>query len=133
MRQFLVAVGKRLASHRGAAGMSIQAVAKELDLSKAAVGHWETGKNPVGLDKLFRLARMYGTTVVALVAGDELSNADLVALMNQRLKAQTPPINPEPTSPAATPAGKSRHPIASANHTRRKRVDALSKDGTPAK
>jgi transcriptional regulator with XRE-family HTH domain len=125
-QQFLAAVGKRLASHRRAVGMSTLAVAKELELSKGAVNHWELGKNPVGLDKLFRMARMYRTTVVALVAGDELSNADLVALMNQRLKAaQTPPSGPEAPSPAPAPTAKSRHPLASANHVRRKRIDVL--------
>jgi transcriptional regulator with XRE-family HTH domain len=94
-QQFLRQVGRRLAAARQAAGYSLQQVADHLgNKSRAMVGHWETGKNPIDLAKLRRLARHYGTTVVALVA-DDLETDDVVALVRRGLERRA-------TEPAAT-------------------------------
>jgi transcriptional regulator with XRE-family HTH domain len=98
---FLKQVGQRLAAERKANGMSLESVAAHLGLkSRAAVGHWETGVNPIDLGKLWRLARLYKTTVVSLVAGD-ISDDDLLALTRRQLAAK-----PGPAAPAERLRGK---------------------------
>ena len=85
---FLKAVGQRLRQARQAKGLSLEAVAERLELkSKQAVGHWETGINPIDLRKLRRLARIYETTVMALVAED-LPVEDLLTMMRRALEAK---------------------------------------------
>lgn len=83
---FLRAVGRRLQAARKAAGFSLQAVADRLGLkTRATVGHWETGLNPVDIGKLWRLARLYGTSVLALVA-DDLSPDEMAALVKRHME-----------------------------------------------
>jgi len=77
---FLAHLGGRLRTARTAAGLSMQSAADGLGVSKAAVGHWETGRNPISADKLFLLSRRYGTTVAALTAGP-FTRADLAAMV----------------------------------------------------
>lgn len=77
---FLTHLGGRLRTARMAAGLSMQSAADSLGVSKAAVGHWETGRNPISADKLFLLSRRYGTTVAALTAGP-FTRADLAAMV----------------------------------------------------
>ncbi len=89
---FLKAVGQRLRQARQLRGLSLEAVAERLELkSKQAVGHWETGVNPIDLRKLRRLARIYETTVMALVAED-LPTDDLLAMMRRALEATPKPL-----------------------------------------
>lgn len=72
------ALGKRLASARTLAGFTIDAVAKTLTerghpITKQAVGHWETGKNVPDALWLKRLAKLYNTTLDALVWDEAIS------------------------------------------------------------
>lgn len=90
---FLKELGASLRSARGKANMSLQGAADYLGVTKAAVGHWETGTNPIGADKLFRLARKYGTTVSALVSS-HITRADLAALVLNL------DVEPAPAAPA---------------------------------
>jgi transcriptional regulator with XRE-family HTH domain len=88
--QFLRQVGRRLQAARTRAGYTLDQVASFMGhKSRASVGHWETGQNPIDIAKLRRLARHYETTVVALLA-DELSSEDLVALVKRGLESQAP-------------------------------------------
>lgn len=61
-------VGARIKAARKAAGLTIDDVAAHLDMARATVGHWETGKNPIDIGKLYRLARLCGADPVALLA-----------------------------------------------------------------
>ena len=92
-RQFLKAVGLRLREARQRVDLSLRDVGAELGCTHSAVGHWETGTNPVDLSTLYRLAALYQTTVVALIAV-EVTDQDLVEMMQMRLRGAT----------AATPA-----------------------------
>lgn len=85
VNQFLEQVGRRLRNARAAKGLSLQQVADHLGIkARATVGHWETGHNPVDLNKLYRLARLYGTTVPALVT-ESVSAADALAILQREL------------------------------------------------
>jgi transcriptional regulator with XRE-family HTH domain len=61
-------VGRRIAAARKAAELSIVDIAGHLGVNRATVGHWETGKNPVDIGKLYRLARMLGVEPAALLS-----------------------------------------------------------------
>lgn len=73
------ALGRRLAAARKIAGFpSLQSVADRLTelgypIGKAAVGHWETGTNLPDAIWLRRLAKLYNTTLDALVWDDSIS------------------------------------------------------------
>ena len=83
---FLKTVGRRLQAARKATGLSLQDVADRLGLkTRATVGHWETGINPVDIGKLWRLARLYGTSVLALVS-DDMSPDELAALVKRHVE-----------------------------------------------
>jgi len=99
---FRKALGARLRMARDAKELSLRAVGARLGISHGTVGHWETGVNPMGIDMLWRLARMYDTTVLALVAAP-MSNDELLALMRQQLETK-PPAPPAAAPAAAGPA-----------------------------
>ena len=93
---FLAHLGGRLRTARMAAGLSMQSAADAIGVSKAAVGNWETGRNPISADKLFLLSRRYGTTVAGLTAGP-FTRADLAAMVLTMDSA------PEPTTASGMP------------------------------
>lgn len=72
------ALGERLRSARRIAGETLESVARKLTESgipvgKAAVGHWETGHAVPDALQIRRLAKIYGTTVDALLWDDSLT------------------------------------------------------------
>lgn len=83
-KTFSAVVGRRLRMARETKELSLRDVAGRLGLSHGAIGHWETGESPISLDNLARLAKLYDTTVVALVA-QRLSNEDVAALVRRQL------------------------------------------------
>lgn len=68
-RQFRAEVGRRLRAARVEADMSLDAVGERFGMTRAAVGHWETGRSPINIGQLFRLARLYKMQVAELVEG----------------------------------------------------------------
>jgi transcriptional regulator with XRE-family HTH domain len=71
-------LGRRLASARNLAGYTIDEAAQALtgrgySITKQAVGHWETGKNVPDALWLRRLAKLYGSTLDALVWDEAIS------------------------------------------------------------
>lgn len=72
------ALGKRLGAARTLKSFTIDAAAKKLTelgypITKQALGHWETGRNVPDAIWLRRLAKLYGTTLDALVWDDSLT------------------------------------------------------------
>jgi DNA-binding XRE family transcriptional regulator len=60
--------GSRIRNARRRAGITQSALASALDVSKAAVGQWETGVCIPSTDKLAGIASVVGTTVDALLS-----------------------------------------------------------------
>lgn len=122
-------LGKRLQAARVERGLSLQQVAGHLGLkSRAAVGHWETGKNPIDIAKLRRLARLYDTPLVSLIGAD-LSVDEFLALTERQLErspAQAVPAYERPSRlmPVQTPP---------APHAREGFVFPPETDKTPVK
>lgn len=80
-------LGRRLAAARNVAGLTLQAVSDALTakghaIGKAAIGHWESGTNVPDAIWLRRLAKLYGTTVDALV-GDGVASLEAVQLATE--------------------------------------------------
>lgn len=72
------ALGKRLSAARTLKALTIEAAARQLTalgypITKQALGHWETGRNVPDALWLRRLAKLYGTTLDALVWDDSLT------------------------------------------------------------
>lgn len=64
--------GQRLRSLRAKANMTQAELAQKLDVSRPAVGSWESGKIRPRLDKLSQIAELFGITVSELM-GEETS------------------------------------------------------------
>lgn len=76
--------GQRLRSLRAKANMTQAELAQKLDVSRPAVGSWESGKIRPRLDKLSQLAELFGITVSELMgepAGQERSVRGTSALV----------------------------------------------------
>jgi transcriptional regulator with XRE-family HTH domain len=72
------ALGARLASARKLAGLTMEEAARRLTergypISKQGLGHWESGRNLPDALWLRRLAKLYGTTLDALVWDEAIS------------------------------------------------------------
>lgn len=71
-------LGARLAAARNLASLTMEQAAQRLTkkgypISKQGIGHWESGRNVPDAIWLRRLAKLYGTTLDALVWDDALS------------------------------------------------------------
>jgi len=72
------AIGKHLSAARNLAGYTIASAAAKMTsmgypLTKGALGHWETGRNVPDAIWLSRLARLYETTMDALVYDESVT------------------------------------------------------------
>lgn len=61
-------LGERIRQHRQRAGLSQEAVADLVGVSRQAVTKWETGQSAPSTENLFRLAEIFATTVDLLIA-----------------------------------------------------------------
>lgn len=64
-------LGNRIAALRKAAGLSQEALAAKLGVSRQAIGKWEADATLPSLDNLHQLAKELGVTIDALLAGEE--------------------------------------------------------------
>lgn len=118
-----VAMGARITNAREARGISLQRLADHLQVSKATVGHWETGERTVKHHDLARLCvalgvsadqLLFGSTiwpftgvdiakVVQLEPGDiqQLQGGLLLTAGQIGLDIATAKVGKEPSSPAS--------------------------------
>lgn len=64
-------LGNRIAALRKAAGLSQEALAAKLGVSRQAIGKWEADASLPGLDNLHQLAKALGVSIDALLTGKE--------------------------------------------------------------
>lgn len=67
----MVPFGDALRSARERAGLSQEAAANALTISRVALSYYETGRRPVPLTTAAALARLYGTSLDRLLADDD--------------------------------------------------------------
>ena len=71
----MTTLGQRIREHRRRAGMSQEALARRMDVSRQAVTKWESGQSAPSTENLFRLAELFHTTVDLLLPPGEASPA----------------------------------------------------------
>ena len=71
----MATLGQRIREHRRRAGMSQEALARRMDVSRQAVTKWESGQSAPSTENLFRLAELFHTTVDLLLPPGEASPA----------------------------------------------------------
>lgn len=67
MHQTQQPLNERIKAHRRAAGLSQEALAARLGVSRQAVAKWESGQSAPSTENLFYLAQIFGTTVDLLL------------------------------------------------------------------
>lgn len=68
-------IGQRIAALRKQAGLSQEALAAQLNVSRQAIGKWEADANLPGLDNLQELARALGVSCDELLTGEKRPTA----------------------------------------------------------
>lgn len=71
-----LAMAQRLVDHRKAAGLSQEALAAQLGVSRQAVSKWERSESSPDTDNLIALAALYGVSLDELLYGEAASDAD---------------------------------------------------------
>lgn len=56
----MTTLGQRIREHRRRAGLSQEALARRMDVSRQAVTKWESGQSAPSTENLFRLAELFG-------------------------------------------------------------------------
>lgn len=69
-------MAQRLVDRRKAAGLSQEALAAQLDVSRQAVSKWERSESSPDTDNLIALAALYGVSLDELLYGEAASDAD---------------------------------------------------------
>lgn len=71
-----LAMAQRLVDRRKAAGLSQEALATQLGVSRQAVSKWERSESSPDTDNLIALAALYGVSLDELLYGEAASDAD---------------------------------------------------------
>lgn len=71
-----LAMAQRLVDRRKAAGLSQEALAAQLDVSRQAVSKWERSESSPDTDNLIALAALYGVSLDELLYGEAANDAD---------------------------------------------------------
>lgn len=64
-------LSQRIKENRIRCGLSQEALAEKMEVSRQAVTKWEQGKSAPSTENLFRLAQIFGTTVDLLLPSEE--------------------------------------------------------------
>lgn len=78
-----VDIAKRLADRRRHAGLTQEALAEKLDVSRQAVSKWERSESSPDTDNLIALAELYGVSLDELLFGSVEDEADAVATVDE--------------------------------------------------
>lgn len=71
-----LAMAQRLVDRRKAAGLSQEALAAQLGVSRQAVSKWERSESSPDTDNLIALASLYGVSLDELLYGEAANDAD---------------------------------------------------------
>ena len=67
-------LGERIQTYRKRAGLSQEALAEQLGVSRQAVSKWELDSAQPELDKAVAMCRLFGVTADALLLGEEAAS-----------------------------------------------------------
>ena len=95
-------IGSRIIELRSARGLSQEALANELGLSRQAVSRWERGEALPDTENLIALADLFGVTLDELVR-PQVAPADNTTEAPEAEEAPKTPADPEAPTPEETP------------------------------
>ena len=94
-----LAMAQRLVDRRKAAGLSQEALAAQLGVSRQAVSKWERSESSPDTDNLIALAALYGVSLDELLYGEAANDAD--DLEDGSADTETADVADEPGTPIA--------------------------------
>lgn len=126
-----VEIAQRLAERRKQAGLSQEALAEKLGVSRQAVSKWERSESSPDTDNLIALAQLYGVSLDDLLYVDDEMRDDVAfeaedraearpATANAPAGAPTPPPAPSQAGPAPAEAGATAAPAGGAESKQQK-------------
>lgn len=120
-----VEIAQRLADRRKQAGLSQEALAEQLGVSRQAVSKWERSESSPDTDNLIALAQLYGLSLDDLLYVDDEIRDDVTFeaadRASERQAEQTPP--PAPASPTdAAAAADASDDSESASYDKKNKV-----------
>jgi transcriptional regulator with XRE-family HTH domain len=71
-----VVIGRNIAAERVRRGLRQEDLAQHLGMSRAAIGHIETGRHPVSIDHLPAICRTLGISIGTLFIGADTQDLD---------------------------------------------------------
>ncbi|MFR5092910.1 MAG: helix-turn-helix transcriptional regulator [Adlercreutzia equolifaciens] len=83
-----VEIAERLAARRKLAGLSQEALAEKLGVSRQAVSKWERSESSPDTDNLIALAKLYGVSLDELLYVDESIEDDVAFEAADRAEAR---------------------------------------------
>ncbi len=84
-------LGEKILSLRTARDMSQDDLAEKLEVSRQSVSKWETGQSTPDLDKIIKLADLFGVGVDELVRSGEAPRTQVV-YVEQKRKWELSPV-----------------------------------------
>jgi transcriptional regulator with XRE-family HTH domain len=77
-----VVIGRNIRAERARRGLRQEDLGESLGLSRAAVGHIETGRHPVAVDSLPAICRALGVGLPALLVGADAEDLEALHRLN---------------------------------------------------
>ena len=77
-------LGNQMKKYRAQAGLSQDALAERIFVSRQTISNWETGKNYPDINSLLRMSEVFGVTVDALLKGDAEVIKEMIDKEDQR-------------------------------------------------
>lgn len=122
-----VEIAQRLASRRKRAGLSQEALAARLGVSRQAVSKWERSESSPDTDNLIALAQLYGVSLDELLYVDGETEGDAAFEAAGRATGQAPHASVPPVGAAASAAADACPPDNDASEGSEGDVDGSGK------
>ncbi|MCR5499747.1 MAG: helix-turn-helix domain-containing protein, partial [Acetatifactor sp.] len=74
----------QMKKYRTEAGLSQDALAEKIFVSRQTISNWETGKNYPDINSLLRMSEVFGVSVDALLKGDVEEIKEMINKEDQR-------------------------------------------------
>ena len=99
---------EKIVTLRKSRGLSQEALAEQLGISRQAISRWETGKAVPTVDNLACLSRLYGVPMEALLYGDEGAEPVRQETKEEAVPEPEETVQGTPERPAGTSPGKQK-------------------------
>ena len=77
-------LSSQMKKYRNEAGLSQEALAEKIFVSRQTISNWETGKNYPDINSLLRMSEVFGISVDALLKGDVEEIKEMIKIEDQK-------------------------------------------------